>query len=113
MYGLLITVETLVALLLIAVILMQASTGGGLAGTIGGGFSSQVFGGRGAASFLSRLTTGLAIAFILLAVLISLVSSPKMAESQSILKQESESRVLSPGSDLSRPSGQDDQLILE
>ncbi|MFH1851810.1 MAG: preprotein translocase subunit SecG [Candidatus Neomarinimicrobiota bacterium] len=113
MHGFLIIIETLVAILLITVILMQASQGGGLAGSIGGGFTSQVFGGRGAASFLSKLTTGLAIAFMSLAVLISLVSSTRVNESRSILKQESESRIVTPGSDLSRPAGQDDQIILE
>ncbi len=113
MYGFLLVIETLVSILLITVILMQASQGGGLAGSIGGGFTNQVFGGRGAASFLSRVTTGLAVAFMALAVLISLVSSTRLAESRSIIKEEAESRVISPGSDLSLPAGQDDQVILE
>ena len=113
MYGFLIGVETLVAIILVTVILMQASQGGGLAGSIGGGFTNQVFGGRGAASFLSKVTTGLAVAFMALAVLISLLSSMRVAESHSILKQESENRIVSPGSNLSRPAGQDDQLILD
>ena len=113
MYGFTIAIETLVAILLVTVILMQASQGGGLAGSIGGGFTNQVFGGRGAASFLSKVTTGLAVAFMTLAILISLISSTRINESHSILKQESENRVVSPGSDLSRPTGQDDQLILE
>ncbi len=113
MYGFLIAIETLVAILLITVILMQASQGGGLAGSIGGGFTNQVFGGRGAASFLSKLTTGLAIAFMSMAVLISLFSTTRVAESKSILKQEAESRVISPGSDLSQPAAADDQITLD
>ncbi len=113
MYGLLIALETIVAIFLITVILMQASTGGGLAGSVGGGFTNQVFGGRGTASFLSKLTTGLAVAFMSLAILISLVSTTRISESHSVLQQESESRVVSPGSDLSRPVGQDNQLELE
>ncbi len=113
MYGFLIGIETLVAIFLVTVILMQASQGGGLAGSIGGGFTNQVFGGRGAASLLSKITTGLAIAFMSIAVLISLLSSVRVSQSHSILKQESEDRIVSPASNLSRPSGQDDQLILE
>jgi len=112
-YGFSIVLETLVAILLVTVILMQASQGGGLAGSIGGGFTNQVFGGRGAASFLSRVTTGLAIAFMTLAIIISLLSTTRTNMSHSILRQESENRVVSPGSELSRPTGQDDQLILE
>ena len=51
---------------LILVVLMQSSKGEGLAGTaFGGSLSGAVFGGRGAASFLSRTTTVLAVLFML------------------------------------------------
>ncbi len=61
---------------LILVVLLQSSKGGGLAGAFGGGGGDMgaVFGGRGAASFLSRLTTYLVVAFMGLALVISLLS---------------------------------------
>lgn len=50
---------------LVVVVLMQSSKGEGLAGTsFAGGVSGAVFGGRGAASFLSKATTVLAILFM-------------------------------------------------
>ena len=65
LYGILIVVQVLISILLVVVILMQAAKGGGLAGIAGGLSSSPVFGGRGAATFLSRATTTLAVLFML------------------------------------------------
>lgn len=57
----------LVCIGLIIVVLMQSAKGEGLAGgtAFGGGVSGAVFGGRGAASFLSKATTVLAVVFML------------------------------------------------
>ena len=60
---------------LIMVILMQSAKGEGLAGAFGGsGITGAVFGGRGAATFLSRATTVLAIAFFLSCLVLSFFS---------------------------------------
>ena len=57
--------HVIVSLLLVIVVLMQSAKGEGLAGTaFSGGMSGAVFGGRGAATFLSRATTVLAILFM-------------------------------------------------
>lgn len=58
--------HVLVCFALVLVVLMQSAKGEGLAGgtAFGGGVSNAVFGGRGAASFLSRATTVLAIVFM-------------------------------------------------
>lgn len=52
---------------LILVVLMQSAKGEGLAGgtAFGGGMSGAVFGGRGAATFLSKATTVLAVVFMI------------------------------------------------
>jgi preprotein translocase subunit SecG len=51
------------------VILMQSSKGGGLAGAFGGGGGvGSMFGGRGVATFLSKVTTILAVLFMLSSV---------------------------------------------
>jgi preprotein translocase subunit SecG len=55
----------IISVLLVLGILLQSSKGGGLAGIAGGMGSSTVFGGRGAASFLSKATTILATVFFL------------------------------------------------
>lgn len=58
--------HVIVSIALVFVVLMQSSKGEGLAGTaFSGGLSGAVFGGRGAAGFLSKATTVLAIVFML------------------------------------------------
>jgi preprotein translocase subunit SecG len=65
MTTLLLIVHVLVCLVLIVSILLQASKGGGLSTAFGGSGGSAMFGGAGAATFLSRVTTVLAVVFFL------------------------------------------------
>ena len=65
MFTIWVVFHVLVSVALILVVLMQSAKGEGLAGTaFSGGMSGAVFGGRGAASFLSRATTVLAVIFM-------------------------------------------------
>ncbi|MEW5701902.1 MAG: preprotein translocase subunit SecG [Candidatus Zixiibacteriota bacterium] len=64
MYGLLIALHLIICCALIISVLLQSAKGEGLAGAFGGSsLTGTVFGGRGAATFLSKATTVLAIAF--------------------------------------------------
>ncbi|SYZ73948.1 Preprotein translocase, SecG subunit [Candidatus Zixiibacteriota bacterium] len=67
MFTLVVVFHTLVCILLVIVVLMQSAKGEGLAGAFGGGggLTGAVFGGRGAASFLSKATTVLAVIFMI------------------------------------------------
>jgi len=87
----LIIIHFLVTVLLMVVILLQSSKGGGLAGVFGGGGGGMgaVFGGRGAASFLSKLTTVLATLFLGLALLISYIDKGNAVD-RSIVAEERE-----------------------
>jgi len=58
-------IHVLVCLILILVVLAQQGKGQDLASAFGGGGSAAAFGARGAATFLSKLTTGAAIVFML------------------------------------------------
>jgi preprotein translocase subunit SecG len=100
----LITIHTLVSILLVATVLMQASQGGGLSGSIGGQTTNAIFGGRGAATILSKITTWLTIAFMGLAILISLVGSAGVAATSSVVEKAAEERTLSPAQGLSIPN---------
>lgn len=69
MYGITIAVFLLVCVALVISILLQSAKGEGLAGAFGGSsLTGTVFGGRGAASFLTKATTYLGTAFMLLAL---------------------------------------------
>ena len=100
MTGFLIVIHTIVSLLLIAVVLMQASQGGGLSGTFGGNATSSVLGGQNAGNVLSRITTWLATLFLTLAVIISVLSGPSDTESTSLVKQASENRPDIPATEI-------------
>ena len=78
MFTIMVVFHTLVAVLLVVVVLMQSAKGEGLAGAFGGGGSGltgAVFGGRGAASFLSKATTVLAIIFMINCGILAYMSS--------------------------------------
>ncbi len=77
MYTFFLAVEIVVGVFLTIVVLMQASKGGGLAGSFGGGNIGTVFGVRRTSDFLSKTTTILAIAFMVLALFINKVVLPK------------------------------------
>ena len=58
MIGFLIFIHAVVSLFLIAVVLMQASQGGGLSGTFGGNAASSVLGGQNAGKINSLMVWG-------------------------------------------------------
>jgi preprotein translocase subunit SecG len=76
MYTLLVALEILVSVLLVVVVLMQNSKGGGLAGSFGGGNIGTVFGVRRTSDFLTRATTVLATTFIVLTLVINIFFLP-------------------------------------
>ena len=69
--------HVIICFALILAVLMQSAKGEGLAGgtAFGGAVSTAVFGGRGAASFLSKATTVLAIVFFVNCGALALMSS--------------------------------------
>lgn len=62
-------VQAIVALLLVGIILMQKSEGGGLG--VGGGSPSGIMSARGAANFMTRATGILAAIFVILSIVLA------------------------------------------
>ena len=96
MLGFLITIHAIISVLVVTVVLMQASQGGGLAGSIGGQTTNAIFGGRSAATALSKITTYLAVAFMGLALLISLLGAPSNIGGDSVIEKAQEDGLLIP-----------------
>lgn len=67
-------IHVFVAVMLIGVVLLQSGRGGGMGAALGGA-SSQVFGGRGAGNFLSRVTSIAAVIFFLTSFTLSMMGS--------------------------------------
>jgi preprotein translocase subunit SecG len=70
----LIIVHVLVSAVLILVILLQAGKGGGLGGAFGGS-TQAVFGGRGAQTFLGKVTSAAAAVFMITSLSLSYLST--------------------------------------
>lgn len=87
MFGLLLTLLILDGILLIAVVLLQAGKGGGLA-AMGGGAGTEAFiGGRQAATLLTRATWITGGIFLFLSLVLSVMSS-RREQPESILREE-------------------------
>ena len=66
MTGIITILHVIVCLAIILIVLLQSSKGGDFGGVFGvGGGSGGVFGGRGAGSFMAKVTTVIAIIFML------------------------------------------------
>src|SRR5687767_938815 len=64
LFYLFLALHIVVSIVLIGVVLLQSGKGADLAGAFGGGGSQTAFGARGAATFLSKMTTICAILFM-------------------------------------------------
>jgi preprotein translocase subunit SecG len=74
------TLHIVVCLALIAIVLLQQGKGADIGAAFGAGASQTVFGGRGAGSFLSKLTTGSAIVFMVTSLILSYFAIPSSVE---------------------------------
>ncbi len=90
--GLITAVHIAVCIGLMASILLQSGKGGGLAGTFGAGSSQTLFGGRGAATFLSRATTFLAVTFFLTSLTLGLQASRTAGLRRSLIQEDARRR---------------------
>jgi len=76
MYSILIVIHVIISLFLIAVILLQAGKGGGLADTFGGSQMQNLFGTK-STTVLTKLTAVCAIGFIVTCISLAIISSKK------------------------------------
>ncbi|NOZ09093.1 MAG: preprotein translocase subunit SecG [FCB group bacterium] len=109
MYGFLIFIFVVVCLLLMGIILIQSSKTGGMGTAMGGAAVQAAFGGQGADKLLTKITIGLAAAFMLLSISINLVNTPDVtnaATGGSIISQKAKSDVGNLGAplDLNSPA---------
>jgi preprotein translocase subunit SecG len=94
---LLIIIHVFVSLFLIAVVLLQSGKGAEI-GAAFGGSSQTLFGSRGAASFLSKMTTGAAVAFMITSLMLAVVTSKGSSVVKKVpVSKEQKSMPLTPG----------------
>ena len=76
LYGLLIFLFVIVCILLMGIILLQTSKTGGMGGGLAPGAMNAAFGGQGADQLLVKITTGLAVSFMSIAIIIGMMDNP-------------------------------------
>ncbi len=79
MYTLLIIIHLFVSFIMIGAILLQAGKGAEI-GAAFGGSSQTIFGSRGAATFLSKMTVGAAVIFMVTSLSLAFLSKERAGE---------------------------------
>ncbi len=92
LFNLFLTLHVIVCIALIVVVLLQSSKGGGLAGAFGGGGGQTMFGGQETATFLSRTTTYLAVAFMVLSLSLAMLSARRSQGVRSVVREAAQRR---------------------
>ncbi len=75
LYYLAVVLYVIVCLFLIIVVLLQPGKGDGMGSAFGGSSTGSVFGGRGASTVLTKMTTGAAVLFMMLSIVLAKLSS--------------------------------------
>ena len=81
MHTFLSVLHVIVGLFLILVVLLQAGKGAAMGASLGSAGSQAMFGSSGAGNFLTKLTTGAAIIFMITSLSLGVVSSSKDSDS--------------------------------
>ncbi len=91
MIGALTVLHVVVCIFLIAVVLLQRGKGAEIGAVFGGGAGSTVFGSRGAGNFLTKLTTGSAVVFMLTSLSLSYLwtqaSGERLFEDSAVIEE--------------------------
>lgn len=74
-------IHVLAAFSLILTVLLQAGKGAAMGSGLGGGSSQTMFGSSGAGNFLTKLTTGIAILFMVTSLTLATISNKSKSSS--------------------------------
>jgi preprotein translocase subunit SecG len=81
MYSILVFIHIIVCIGLILIVLFQAGKGAGLGNLFGGGGGDQLFSAPSGSAFIRKLTTGMAIVFVLTSLGLTMVTSQRSQRS--------------------------------
>ncbi len=97
-------IHVTVCIALILIILLQSGKGADIGAAFGGGSSQTVFGSTGATPFLSKITIGAAVAFMVTSIILTYFSGKvPVVQERSIMTEQSAPQVPGPSSE---PSSQ-------
>lgn len=102
--GVLWAFHILICVVLIVVVLLQAGRGSTMGLSFGGGASQTVFGSSGGKNFFARLTSGLAIVFMVTSILLSILSSRAGQNYRGLMRQMPDTTAPAAPADPSAPA---------
>ena len=79
------TIHIILAVILIILVLVQQGKGADAGAAFGSGASSTVFGARGSATFMNKITTIIALSFFVTSLSLASISSNKSSGSKSLI----------------------------
>ena len=79
-------INLVTAVSIVVLVLLQRGKGADMGAAFGGGSSQSVFGSQGSASFLSRITAGLAAVFFISALCLAYMYTQKGAAPRSVIE---------------------------
>ncbi|MBI5248278.1 MAG: preprotein translocase subunit SecG [Desulfomonile tiedjei] len=92
-------IHVVVCIALILIILLQSGKGADIGAAFGGGSSQTVFGSTGATPFLSKVTIGAAVAFMVTSIILTYFSGRvPVVQERSIMTEQSGPQVPGPAS---------------
>lgn len=99
-------IHVMVSFFLIAVVLLQSGKGAEMGASFGSSGSQSVFGAGGGTNFLSKLTTGAAILFMLTSLTLAYMSGNPASSSIMSGKGKSSAAPVAPAQQQAPPAGQ-------
>ena len=96
------TFHVLIACFLILVVLIQTGKGSDIGAAFGGGASQTMFGARGAATVLQKITSGLAIGFMATSLILAVLAGQRSG--RSLIPDEPPRPAAQPSAPPSQPS---------
>jgi preprotein translocase subunit SecG len=97
------TIHIILAVILIVLVLVQQGKGADAGAAFGSGASSTVFGARGSATFMNKLTTIIALSFFITSLSLAYISSNKSSSSKSLINDSVKEETIDPKEEFNKP----------
>ena len=97
------TIHIILAVILIVLVLVQQGKGADAGAAFGSGASSTVFGARGSATFMNKLTTVIALSFFINSLSLAYISSNKSSGSKSLINDSVKEEITDTKEEFNKP----------
>ena len=97
------TIHIILAVILIILVLVQQGKGADAGAAFGSGASSTVFGARGSATFMNKITTIIALSFFVTSLSLAYISSNKASGSKSLINDTVQEEIIDTQEEFNKP----------